>query len=269
MGATTMRDPRWWLAGALVALAAAGCSGGPEERDGPAQPVVAAGPSRTAAATTTSAAPAATTEPAGTPTGTPTGTPVGTPARVAVPATVLLRGADWPGGKVTGTGPVGPGSYEQTEPAACQQDTAFPSDRHRLAGRAVSIASAEPESGGLHQVVVRYAPGRAAQLMAEARRVLAACTAGYRPAGTDEAWTRRYRLEAQGVAGDDSLLVRQVDTLDQQPGREWATLVSIVRVGDAVLTTSSEVGEGAVDLALARTLATTGARRAACLRTTC
>jgi hypothetical protein len=74
--------------------------------------------------------------------------------------------------------------------------------------------------------------------------------------------------EGERFAGDDALLVRQVD---RQAGedREWTRYFTVVRVGDALLTTSSELGEGTADEAVARRLAAVGARRAACLRTTC
>jgi hypothetical protein len=43
----------------------------------------------------------------------------------------------------------------------------------------------------------------------------------------------------------------------------------VVRVGDALITTSSELGEGVPDRPLALRLAEVGTRRAACLRATC
>lgn len=175
----------------------------------------------------------------------------------------MLRAVDWPKGRVRAT-TTGVGKLEQTEPSACQARTAYPGDRHRQAARTISIGSDEPESGGVHQIVVRYAPGRGVQAMAEMRRVLAACR-GYRSAPD---WTRRYALEAQRFAGDDALLVRIADRQDGTT-RDWADYVSVVRLGDALVTTVSTGGEGVADLATARRLAAVGARRAACLRSTC
>lgn len=42
--------------------------------------------------------------------------------------------------------------------------SAYSSDRHRLAVRTVGIGSDEPESGGVFQLVIRYAPGRGPQV---------------------------------------------------------------------------------------------------------
>lgn len=266
----------------VVALALlAGCS------TGPGTPV--AGTGRPAPDSSSAAASSPATRPDGTGAGTPDGTeaptagrttgrttgggagtgeaPGGSADRVAVPDGVMLTAADWPAGKVLRAAGTLPTGLQPTEPAACQARTAYPSDRHRLAARTVSIASPEPESGGLLQIVVRYGPGRAAQAMAEMRRVLAACHR-YRPDDVEPVWTRSYRLEAERFAGDDALLVRRADRADGT-SRDWGYAISVVRVGDALVTTISEVGEGVADPAVAHRLAEVGARRAACLRTTC
>ncbi len=203
----------------------------------------------------------------GTAAGGGTGDPVDSTRPVSVPATTTLRPSDWPGGIRRG-GATGVAALARTEPSACQDDTAYPSDRHRLAGRTISIASDAPESGGLHQEIVRYAPGRAAQAMTEMRRVLAACHS-YRTGQVSPPATRTYRLEAQRFAGDDALLVRLSDRIDGAGPRAWSDYLTMVRTGDAIVTTTSELGEGTVDRAVALRLATLGAARAACLRDRC
>ena len=156
----------------------------------------------------------------------------------------------------------------QTEPSACQPRTAYPSDRYRYGARIRGISSDAPESGGVEEVAVRYSAGRAAQAMAEMRRVLATCRS-YRPApDVSPPATRSYRLERERFAGDDALLVRLSDR-DDASGRVWSDYITVVRLGDALLTTTSEIGEGSVSTGLALHLAAVGAQRAACLRSTC
>lgn len=188
-------------------------------------------------------------------------------AAVAVPAGVMLRPGAWPGGVVRESETRLAG-LAQTEPSACQAATAYPSDRHRLAARTVLIASDEPESGDVHQTVVRYAPGRADQAVAEMRRVLAACRSYRSELDPTTRVTVRYELQGQRFAGDDALLVRRAD---RQEGttRDWADYVTVVRLGDSLVTTVSTLGEGVADPGLARRLAVTGARQAACLRSSC
>ena len=186
---------------------------------------------------------------------------------VGIPANTTLRPSDWPGG-IRREGATGVTALAQTEPSACQDTTAYPSDRHRLAGRTIGISSDEPESGGMHEQIVRYAPGRAVQALAEMRRALAACHS-YRTGQVSPRAVRTYRLEAQRFAGDDALLVRRSDRVDGAGPREWSDYITIVRIGDAVVTTISEQGEGTADRAIALRLATVAAARAACLRDRC
>lgn len=184
-----------------------------------------------------------------------------------MPAAVLLRPGDvGPTARVT-TSTQGLATLPWTEPNACTDRTAFPSDRHRLAARTAGLAAPEPESGGVTEAVVRYAPGWGPTFLAEARRVLAACH-GYTAGPPGGRVDRRYVLERAAVAGDDGLLVR---VEDRQGGstRAWTRFVTVVRVGDAVLTTSSEGGEGTADRDVALRLARVGADRAGCLRATC
>ena len=182
-----------------------------------------------------------------------------------IPASVMLQPADWPDGRVRGER-TGVAALPQTEPSACQPHTAFPSDRHRYGARTRHISSDQPESGGVEEVAVRYSTGRAAQAMAEMRRVLAACHS-YRDADFPGGAAVSYRLERQGFAGDDSLLVLR----SHQPttGRAATEYISVVRIGDALLTTSSNGGEATASLGLALRLATAGARRGTCLRSSC
>lgn len=262
----------------LLAAAAAGCTiGGDAGRPDQgltavesADPAVTppgdpATPSTSAAAPSTSPATrrAAPARPA------PAATALATPpaAGSAVPAAVMLRPAAWPGGRVRESG-TGVAALEQTVPSACQPRTAYPSDRHRIAARTVLIASDEPESGGLDQTVVRYAPGRAVQAMAEVRRVLAACTSYRTSLDRATTFTVRHRLVAQRFTGDDSVLVLKADRQDGTT-RDWSDYITVVRVGDALVTTTSTLGEGVADPDLARRLAVTGAQQAACLRTSC
>lgn len=263
-----------WLAGGAAALALlGGCTSGPEGLPGTAAPVV--GPSSSTGGTglptpSEAAGSGAPTPGSGTPSDAGTGGGSGAASEVgpvAVSTRVMLRARDWPGGKVLREAGTGPEALQQTEPAACQDRTAFPSDRYRVAARMVSIGSDAPESGGLGEVVVRYAPGKATQAMTEMRRVLAACHR-YRPTGTGPGWTRSYRLEAERFTGADALLVRRSDRLDGTT-RNYSSAISVVQVGDALITTTTELGEGTVDPALARRLAAVGADRAACMRTTC
>lgn len=250
-----------WLAGGAAALALlGGCTSGPEGLPGTAAPVV--GPSSSTGGTGLPTP----SEAAGSGTGGGSGA-ASEVGPVAVSTRVMLRARDWPGGKVLREAGTGPEALQQTEPAACQDRTAFPSDRYRVAARMVSIGSDAPESGGLGEVVVRYAPGKATQAMTEMRRVLAACHR-YRPTGTGPGWTRSYRLEAERFTGADALLVRRSDRLDGTT-RNYSSAISVVQVGDALITTTTELGEGTVDPALARRLAAVGADRAACMRTTC
>lgn len=186
---------------------------------------------------------------------------------VDIPANTTLRPSDWPGG-IRRESTTGVAALARTEPSACQDATAYPSDRHRLAGRTISISSDAPESGGVHQQIVRYAPGRATQAMAEMRRVLAACHS-YRTGQVSPSATRTYRLEAERFAGDDALLARQSDRIDGFGTREFSDYFTMVRLGDAIVTTTSELGEGTADRAVALRLATAGADRAACLRDRC
>ena len=181
-----------------------------------------------------------------------------------IPASAMLRTSDWPGGRIR-TEHVSPSALPQTEPSACQEHTAFPSDRHRYGARTRSISSDVPESGGVDEVAVRYSAGRAAQAMAEMRRVLATCHSY-----PDPQWpgaTVSYRLAREAVAGDDSLLVLR--SVTPPTGRVETEYLSVVRLGDVLLTTTSETGEATANLSVALRLATTGARRGACLRSSC
>ena len=182
-----------------------------------------------------------------------------------IPASAMLQAADWPGGRIR-TEQTELSALPQTEPSACQPRTAYPSDRYRYGARTRTISSDVPESGGVEEVAVRYSTGRAAQAMAEMRRVLAACHS-YRDADFPGGAAVSYRLERQGFAGDDSLLVLR----SHQPttGRAATEYISVVRIGDALLTTSSNGGEATASLGLALRLATAGARRGACLRSSC
>ena len=182
-----------------------------------------------------------------------------------IPASVMLQPGDWPDGRVRAE-QTGVAALPQPEPSACQPHTAFPSDRHRYGARTRHISSDQPESGGVEEVAVRYSTGRAAQAMAEMRRVLAACHS-YRDADFPGGAAVSYRLERQGFAGDDSLLVLR----SHQPttGRAATEYISVVRIRDALLTTSSNGGEATASLGLALRLATAGARRGACLRSSC
>jgi hypothetical protein len=177
----------------------------------------------------------------------------------------MLQAADWPGGRVR-TEHTELSTLPQTEPSACRRRTAYPSDRYRYGARTRTISSDVPESGGVEEVAVRYSTGRTAQAMAEMRRVLAACHS-YRDADFPGGAAVSYRLERQGFAGDDSLLVLR----SHQPtaGRAATEYISVVRIGDALLTTSSNGGEATASLGLALRLATAGARRGACLRSSC
>jgi hypothetical protein len=226
----------------------------------------------TGAAATTTAAPApATTTPAAPPaaaTSAPTPAASASAAVPAAPATIpddaMLQGPDWPRGAVR-EDTSGVGRLAQTEPSACQAKTAYPSDRQRRVARMVAITSDDPESGGVSQTVVVYAPGRATEAMAEMRRVLATCTGGY---GTEYDMKRTYRLAGQKFLGDDSLLIRRADR-PNGTDREYSAYISVVRLQDVLVTTSSELGEGVGDEALARRLADVGTRRAACLWKSC
>jgi hypothetical protein len=178
----------------------------------------------------------------------------------------MLLPTDWPGGRLR-VSTTGVTTLTQTEPSACQARTAYPSDRYRVGARTVGITSDQPESGGVDEVIVRYAPGRAGPALAEMRRVLSACHS-YRPApGVVPTATRSYRLEGERFAGDDALLVRLTDRTDT--GREYGDYITVVRIGNALITTTSELGEGTVDRGLALRLADVGARRGVCLRSTC
>jgi hypothetical protein len=263
---------------AAVALLLAGCSDDRKTAIGPPLPVGTSTPAQSPGTTTapvrapapTSTTPARTAPARTVPTGaaprsTAPAPPAVRPAPVAIPAAVMLRGSDWPGGTVR-TGTTDLAALPQTEPSACQARTAFPSDRLRRAARTENIDSGQPESGGVFEQVVRYAPGGATQALAEMRRVLAACHS-YRPVPeVVPGGTRIYSLESERFAGDDALLVRRAD---QATGRQWADYWSIVRLGDALVVTDSELGEGVADARVALRLATVGAARAACLRSTC
>ena len=52
-------------------------------------------------------------------------------------------------------------------------------------------------------------------------------------------------------------------------GRVETEYITVVRLGDVLLTTSSESGEATANLGLALRLAAVGARRGACLRASC
>lgn len=242
---------------AVAAIAVlSGCGGDPDAVAGTAAPVQA-----DPATTTPAATPPTPSAGAGGPGAT-------TPSEPALPATIpddaVLQAGDWPGGRVTG-GSDGVPSLEQTEPSACQKATAFPSDRYRQAARTVMISSAEPESGGVSQSVVRYAEGRGAEAMAEMRRVLSTCGAGYE---TELDMKRTYELAGQKFVGDDALLIRRVDR-PAGGDREYDPYITVVRLQDVLITTTSEVGEGVGDKALALKLADVGTRRAGCLWKTC
>lgn len=193
--------------------------------------------------------------------------PVDSTRPVDIPANTTLRPSDWPGG-IRRESTTGVAALARTEPSACQDATSYPSDRHRLAGRTISIFSDAPESGGLHQEIVRYAPGRATQALAEMRRVLVACHS-YRTGQVSPPALRAHRLEAERFAGDDALLVRRSDRIDGAGTREWSDYFTMVRLGDAIITTTSERGEGTADRTVALRLARVGAARAACLRDRC
>lgn len=268
------RSPSAWTrrtaaCAVLLAAAAAGCTGrgdtGPTTTgqglpafESAATPPAGAGSTPAGTPTRTASTPA---PPAGT-----VSAPVAATAR-SVPAGVMLRPAAWPGGRVRDSG-TGVAALEQTVPSACQPKTAYPSDRHRIAARTVLIASDEPESGGVDQTVVRYAPGRAVQAMAEVRRVLAACTSYRTSLDRATTFTVRHRLVAQRFTGDDSVLVLKADRQDGTT-RDWSDYITVVRIGDALVTTTSTLGEGVADPDLARRLAGTGAQQAACLRDSC
>ena len=99
------------------------------------------------------------------------------------------------------------------------------------------------------------------------RRVLAACRS-YRNA--DSTGRRGRELPAgsgSGSPADDSL--RVLRSHRPATGRAATEYISVVRIGDALLTTSSNGGEATASLGLALRLATAGARRAACLRSSC
>jgi len=198
-------------------------------------------------------------------TGAPTtGTERPASAGAGIPASAMLPASDWPGGRVRAEH-TSLSALPQTEPSACQEHTAFPSDRHRHGARTRSISSGVPESGGVDEVAVRYSAGRAAQAMAEMRRVLATCHSY-----PDPQWpgaTVSYRLAREAVAGDDSLLVLR--SVKPPTGRVETEYLSVVRLGDVLLTTTSETGEATANLSVALRLATTGARRGACLRSSC
>lgn len=183
-----------------------------------------------------------------------------------IPASVMLQPADWPDGRVRAER-TGVAALPLTEPSACQPHTAFPSDRHRYGARTRTIFSDVPESGGVDEVAVRYSAGRAAQAMAEMRRVLAACHSYPSPDAHFPGATVSYRLERERFAGDDALLVLR--SFRPTTGRVETEYITVVRLGDALLTTTSNSGEATANLGLALRLATAGARRAACLRSSC
>lgn len=241
-----------------VAALATGCGVTPDKVQGAAAPL--------GAGATENALPSST-SPAGTPGGSPARaatSPATSPAAVpaGIPLEAMLRGPDWPSGRVR-SGTTGVAALGQTEPSACEEHTAYPSDSYRQAARTVTIASDVPESGDVTEAVLRYAPGRATQAMAEMRRVLGAC-----PGYDTGPGTRRYRTDAQGFAGDDSLLVYRTD---RQTGsaRDFAVYISVVRLGDALVSTTSSVGEAVADLPTAIRLAGRGVQRASCLSRTC
>jgi hypothetical protein len=245
---------------ATLALLLAGCADDGRTAIGPPVAVgtgtPAPGPSTTAPVR----------EPAGAASSTPPPAGAARRAYTDIPASVMLRGTDWPGGRVR-PGTTSVAALPQTEPSSCQARTAFPSDRLRRATRTETIGSGEHESGGVSEQVIRYAPGGAAQALAEMRRVLKACHA-YQPVPeVVPGGVRIYSLESERFAGDDALLVRRADK--ETSGRQWADYWSIVRLGDALVVTDSELGEGMADSQVALRLATVGADRAACLRSTC
>jgi len=188
---------------------------------------------------------------------------------VAIPAPAMLQLPDvrpWNRLAISATGV---SAVKQTEPSACEEHTAFPSDRHRVAVRTVGYDMPEPESGGVWEAVVRYEPGWAREAMAEARRVLAACPRYLRSFSAQDREEVRYVLEGTlPGTGDEAMLIRR-ETQRVGDTRVFSLYLSVARVGDAVLTTSHEVGEGVADRDLAIALAGAGARRAACLRASC
>ena len=256
---------------ATVALAVA-CTGeagvtiGPPPSTGPST-----GPSTADAASPSGAAgTAATEEAAETGTGgkgapaTSTQRPASVGPGADIPASVMLEPTDFPAGRVV-RDQTDVLALPPTEPAACQPRTAFPSDRYRYGARTREIDSDQPESGFVFETAVRYSAGRAGQAMTEMRRVLAACHSYPEPEAPSTIVS--YRLERERFAGDDALLVlRSVRSPTSQPGSQYIT---VVRLGDVLLTTTSTGSEATASLGLALKLADVGARRGACLRSSC
>jgi len=116
--------------------------------------------------------------------------------------------------------------------------TDYPAQRHRASARAAAFTQGHGRAVRL--VLEQYADGWADQAMTDVRRVIAAC-----PRYNDGEVLASHTVEAEGFAGDDSLMVRSDHVKGTEPPQEWWT--AVVRRGETVATvTGTQLTESEV-----------------------
>ncbi|MCP2325453.1 hypothetical protein HDA40_003960 [Hamadaea flava] len=114
----------------------------------------------------------------------------------------------------------------------------YPAQRHRAAARAAAFSQGHGREVRL--ILEGYADSWADQAMTDVRKVIAAC-----PRYDDGEVLASHTIEAEGFAGDDSLMVRSDHVKGAEPAKEWWT--AVVRRGSTVATvTGTQLTESEV-----------------------
>ncbi|NUT23224.1 MAG: hypothetical protein HOV77_28990 [Hamadaea sp.] len=103
----------------------------------------------------------------------------------------------------------------------------YPAQRHRVAARAAAFTQGHGREVRL--ILEVYADSWAEQALADVRRVIAVC-----PRYDDGTVLASHTVEAEGFAGDDSLMVRSDHVQGTESARQWWT--AVVRRGATVAT---------------------------------
>lgn len=149
-----------------------------------------------------------------------------------LPASIMLRPADW--GRCyemyadhDGYEVYSP-DYVRPAPALCEGYRTYPADEHRVAGRVQEFYGGPEISGS--QRVTRYAAGQAAAFMDQVRQAVSDC-----PAFSLDGEPWHVRILDTGFAGDDSMIIF-IGTQPETPDKSYpGVFQAVVRVGDLVV----------------------------------
>jgi hypothetical protein len=163
-----------------------------------------------------------------------TGTSARTPTSAGPPGLLTRRDIPGAGWRAVGV-PDDLGWSFALSGCAAYASTDYPAQHHRAAARAAAFTQ-----GHGHEVrlmLESYADGWADQAVTDVRRVIAAC-----PRYNDGAVLSSQTIEAEGFAGDDSLMVRSDHVEGANPAQQWWT--AVVRLGGTVATvTGTQLAE--------------------------